>query len=220
MVKLSDKVKRKEFYNHLVRLGFGEKTGVSGLGEEEGLLRNYKNWSGLSKPSISIGQEVLVTPLQMARFYAAIANGGKLVKPKIVNKVENKGSIYKPRHEEVRVFTEATAKKLTSLLTDAVNLGTGKKAKSDFVSIAGKTGTGQRIDKNTGTYSDKNYVASFAGVFPADNPKIAMVVVYKAPKKSIYGGSTAARTFKTLAEQTSMYLGIKRSYAYESLPAS
>jgi cell division protein FtsI (penicillin-binding protein 3) len=88
------------------------------------------------------------------------------------------------------------------------------------VPIAGKTGTGQRIDSETGTYSKKEYVASFAGVFPADNPRIAMLVVYQEPKKSIYGGSTAAHTFKTLAEQLSMQLGLKRSYVYESLPAS
>jgi len=219
-VKLSDKVRKKELYEHMAKLGFGKKSGVSGIGEEDGLLRNYKKWSGLSKPSISIGQEILVTPLQIVRFYAAVGNGGHLIKPKIVSKVENRGDVYKPRHEETRVFSEATSKKLTALLKDVVKYGTGSNAKSSFIDIAGKTGTGQRIDQKTGKYSDRNYVASFAGVFPAEDPKIAMVVVYHAPRKSIYGGSTAAKTFKTLAEQASMHLGIRRSYVYESLPAS
>lgn len=219
-MKLSDKVTKKEFYQYMKEVGFGEKTGVSGLGEEEGILRSTEQWSGLSKPSISIGQEVMVTPLQMVRFYSAIANGGRLVNPKIVSKVENGGNIYRPKYVQKRIFSEETAKALQSLLSDVVTDGTGSNAQSSFVPIAGKTGTGQRIDSETGTYSKKEYVASFAGVFPADNPRIAMLVVYQEPKKSIYGGSTAAHTFKTLAEQLSMQLGLKRSYVYESLPAS
>ncbi|ADD68969.1 Peptidoglycan glycosyltransferase [Denitrovibrio acetiphilus DSM 12809] len=219
-VKLSDKVSKNEFYKFMKDAGFGQKTGVSGLGEEEGILREAKHWSGLSKPSISIGQEVMVTPLQMVRFYSAIANGGRLINPKIVSKVENGGDTYRPKFEAKRIFSENTAKALQSLLRDAVTDGTGVNARSSYVEISGKTGTGQRIDSDTGTYSKSNYVASFAGMFPADNPRIAMVVLYSSPKKSIYGGSTAAYTFSKLAEQVSMHLGIKRSYVYESLPAS
>ncbi len=219
-IKLSEKVTKKEFYEYIDKLGFGQKTGVAGILEEDGLLRNYKKWSGLSKPSISIGQEILVTPLQMARFYSAIANGGMLKNPKIVKKVVKGEDTYTPKDAGVRVFSEATAERLHTLLKKVVKDGTGKNAYSDYVEIGGKTGTGQRIDKETGTYSKSGYVASFAGIFPADNPKIAMVVVYKEPKSSIYGGSTAAKTFKTLAEQVSMHLGLKRSYVYESVPTS
>ncbi|PLX66038.1 MAG: hypothetical protein C0602_12965 [Denitrovibrio sp.] len=219
-MKLSDKASKSEFYEFLSNAGFGQKTGLSGLGEEEGILRDVNDWSGLSKPSLSIGQEIMVTPIQIARFYSAIANGGRLINPKIVSKVENGGNIYRPKYEQKRIFSESTAKMLQSLLTDVVKDGTGSNAASDFVPIAGKTGTAQRIDKNTGTYSNREYVASFAGMFPADNPRIAMIVLYDGPKTSIYGGSTAAHTFKTLAEQLSMYLGLKRSYVYESLPAS
>ncbi len=162
----------------------------------------------------------MVTPLQMVQFYSAIANGGRLIKPKIVSKVENGGNTYRPKFEQDRIFSEETAKQLQKLLREVVELGTGVKADSDYIQIGGKTGTGQRIDNKTGTYSERDYVASFAGIFPADNPRVAMVVVYEAPRKSIYGGSTAAHTFKVLAEQLSMHLGLKRSYVYESLPAS
>lgn len=220
MVKLSDGISKKEFYEYIKSLGFGDKTGISGVIEEEGLVRNYKRWSGLSKPSISIGQEILVTPLQMVRFYGAIANGGMLMNPKIVKKVEKGGETFTPKNKEERVFSEATARRIQGLLEKVVKEGTGKNAYSDYVEIGGKTGTGQRIDTETGTYSKTGYVASFAGVFPADNPKIAMVVVYKEPKSSIYGGVTAARTFRSLAEQVSMHLGLKRSYVYESVPTS
>ncbi|PLX68667.1 MAG: hypothetical protein C0603_05800 [Denitrovibrio sp.] len=220
MVKLSDKVSRKEFYDYLKASGFGRKTGVSGLGEEDGILRDVKKWSGLSKPSLSIGQEVMVTPLQMVQFYSAIANGGRLIKPKVVSKVENDGNTYRPKFEQDRIFSEETAKKMQKLLREVVMYGTGVRADSSYIQIAGKTGTGQRIDNKTGTYSERDYVASFAGIFPADKPRVAMVVVYETPRKSIYGGSTAAYTFKVLAEQLSMHLGLKRSYVYESLQAS
>lgn len=219
-MKLSDKVTKSEFFTFMHEAGFGQKTGVSGLGEEEGILRPTNQWSGLSKPSMSIGQEIMVTPLQMVRFYAAIANGGRLINPKIVNKVENGGNTYRPKFVQKRIFSEQTAKTMQSLLADAVTDGTGSNAKSSFVPIAGKTGTAQKIDSSTGTYSEREYVASFAGMFPADNPRIAMIVIYQSPRKSIYGGSTAAHTFKTLAEQLSMHLGLRRSYVYESLPAS
>jgi len=219
-MKLSDKVTRQEFFEYLQKSGFGQKTGVAGLGEEDGILHDVKKWSGLSKPSISIGQEIMVTPLQMVQFYAAIANGGRIVKPKIVSKVENGGNTYRPKFEQTRIFSEETARVMQSLLRDVVTDGTGVNADSSFVPIAGKTGTAQRVDHTTGTYSERDYVASFAGIFPADNPRIAMIVLYKAPRLSIYGGSTAAYTFKTLAEQLSMYLGIRRSYVYESLPTS
>ena len=220
MAKLSDRVTKQEFYNYIQSLGFGAKPGVAGFLEEEGLLRNYKRWSGLSKPSISIGQEILVTPLQMVRFYSAIANGGMLRNPKIVKKIVKGEDTYTPKDTEVRVFSEQTANRMHEILKKVVKNGTGINAMSDYVDIGGKTGTGQMIDKETGTYSTSGYVASFAGIFPADNPKVAMVVVYKEPKSSIYGGSTAAKTFKTLAEQISMYLGLKRSYVYESGPTS
>ncbi|MCD8552312.1 penicillin-binding protein 2 [Seleniivibrio sp.] len=220
MVKLSDKVTKQEFHDYIKSLGFGDRTGISGMIEEEGLVRSYRRWSGLSKPSISIGQEILVTPLQMVRFYSAIANGGHLLNPKVVKKIVKGEDTYTPKNKDERVFSDETAKRLQGLLKKVVKDGTGKNAYSDFVDIGGKTGTGQRIDKETGTYSKTGYVASFAGVFPADNPRIAMVVVYKEPKSSIYGGTTAARTFKTLAEQISMHMGLKRSYVYESVPTS
>jgi cell division protein FtsI (penicillin-binding protein 3) len=219
-MKLSDKVTKKEFHEFMQRSGFGQKTGIAGISEEEGILREVNKWSGLSKPSISIGQEIMVTPLQIVRFYSAIANGGRLIRPNIVSRVENGGSTYRPKFDEVRLFSEQTAQTMQRLLRDVVEEGTGSNAKSDFVPISGKTGTGQKIDTSTGTYSERDYVASFAGVFPAENPRVAMVVLYESPQKSIYGGSTAALTFKVLAEQLSMHMGLKRSYVYESLPAS
>jgi len=200
-IKLNSKIPSKEFYEYLKSLGFGNATKVVGSGEEEGLLRNYKKWSGLSQPSISIGQEILVTPIQIVRLYAAIANGGYLLKPKFVKTSDN---------ETVRkVFTEKSLSIVRPLLREVVERGTATTAKSDYVSIAGKTGTAQKFDKRLGKYSDSEYTASFAGFFPYEDPKIAMVVIYENPRKSIYGGTTAAVTFKKIAEEISVLLGHK-----------
>lgn len=217
MIKLTDKVDRKDFYEYMRLAGFGEKTGLNGVSEEDGLLRSYKQWSGLSRPSLSMGQEILVTPLQMARFYAAVANGGLLVKPIIVKGVEKNGKITNEDIITKPLMTQATANTMRGILADVVLDGTGQRAKSGFVQIAGKTGTGQKFDTASGRYSSREYVASFAGFFPAQNPSIAMVIVYDNPKASIYGGSTAAVTFRRMAELTSLYLGLQRNNLDESI---
>jgi len=217
MIKLTDKVDRKDFYEYMRTAGFGQKTGITGISEEDGLLRSYRQWSGLSRPSLSIGQEILVTPLQMARFYAAVANSGFLVTPSIVEKVEKNGRSESPEAQKTPIMSEATAKTMQALLAEVVKEGTGQKAKSSFVEIAGKTGTGQKFDKASGSYSSREYTASFAGFYPAQNPGVAMVVVYDSPKLSIYGGSTAAVTFKRMAELTSLYLGLQRKDVDESI---
>lgn len=206
MVKLNADYQNKDFYSYLQSAGFGKASGVSGLSEESGFLRPYKKWSGLSKPSISIGQELLVTPMQMLRFYAAIANGGDLLVPQIVKQMtgENK---FKKRSGNARLMSEETAMKLQDALRKVVIDGTGQNAKLGFMDIAGKTGTAQKFNTKKGVYSKKDYVAGFAGFFPAENPKIAMVVVYDSPKKSIYGGSTAAFSFKKIAEQIAIMNG-------------
>lgn len=200
-IKLNSKIPTKDFYEYLKTLGFGESTKVVGSGEEIGLLRNYKKWSGLSQPSISIGQEILVTPIQIVRLYAAIANGGYLLKPKFVKTDDN--------HTAVKVFTDKSLSFVKPLLREVVERGTATTAKSEYVSIAGKTGTAQKFDKRLGKYSTTEYIASFAGFFPYEDPKVAMVVIYENPKKSIYGGTTAAVTFKKIAEEVSIFLGHK-----------
>ncbi|ADR19637.1 peptidoglycan D,D-transpeptidase FtsI family protein [Calditerrivibrio nitroreducens] len=200
-IKLNSKIPAKDFYEYLKSLGFGSATQVLGSGEESGLLRNYKKWSGLSQPSISIGQEILVTPIQIVRLYAAIANGGYLFTPKFVKSNE------KP--VATKVFGEKSLSVVRPLLREVVERGTATTAKSEYVPIAGKTGTAQKFDKRLGRYSNTEYTASFAGYFPYDDPKVSMVVIYENPKKSIYGGTTAAVTFKKIAEQTAILLGYK-----------
>jgi cell division protein FtsI (penicillin-binding protein 3) len=199
-VKLNKDYSSKEFYNFLKEIGFGEKTGIQGLSEEKGQLRNIKKWSGLSKASISIGQEILITPIQILRYYAAIANGGILYTPQILDKYSGEEKLEK-KVSYKRVLDPDVAENLRYLLTKVVTDGTGKNAGLNFIEVAGKTGTAQKFDNKKGSYSKKNYVAAFAGFFPANNPEIAMLIIYDSPKKSIYGGSTAAISFRKIAEQ-------------------
>ncbi len=191
---------RDAFYNFLVSVGFGDKTGIYGASEEAGIVRPVSSWSKTSLTSIAIGYEVLVTPLQIVRFYGAIANNGIMVNPKIISQIVKGNEIAIPEHVETQILSKDTADYMLSLMQKTVEDGTGKKAQTEITKIAGKTGTARVYDHKAGAYSTQNYSASFAGVFPADDPKVAMIVVYESPQSSIYGGSTAANIFKEIAE--------------------
>ncbi|MGA1862964.1 penicillin-binding protein 2 [Deferribacter thermophilus] len=204
-VKLIDDANNDRFYKFLRKVGFGNPSNVVGGSEEAGLLRPTKEWSKLSKYSLSIGQELYVTPIQMLRFYSGIANGGTFVTPTYIKEIVYNNNLIIPKQKKEQLINPLVAKKIQKLLTLVVEKGTGQNAKSDFVAIAGKTGTAQKFDFSLKRYSSKNYVASFAGYFPADNPQYAMIVVYDSPKSSIYGGSTAAITFRKIAEQVMIY---------------
>lgn len=197
---LAKDVNNKNFYDYLRKCGFGAKTGIYGASEESGMVRDASLWSRTSRTSMAIGYEVLVTPLQMVRFYAAIANGGVMVNPKVISKIITDDQIKKIEHKEERILSEATAKYLLELMQKTVETGTGSKARTMLTKVAGKTGTASIYDAALRSYSKQNYSASFAGVFPAEKPKIAMIVVYESPTLSIYGGSTAANVFRQIAE--------------------
>ncbi|MDR2105032.1 MAG: penicillin-binding protein 2 [Deferribacteraceae bacterium] len=215
-VQLTRNVGSEAFYKFMVHCGFGVKTGIDGVSEEGGILREPKNWSGLSLASLSIGQEIMVTPLQIVRYYAAIGNNGIAVKPRIIGKYIENGSEYPSKTESVQIMSPQTAKTLLNLLATVVDKGTGKRAKSAIVNIGGKTGTGQVADPATKSYSKTDYIASFAGVFPANDPKVAMIVLFDSPRSSIYGGETGAVSFRKIAEQIAFFynLGSEKTRVY------
>jgi cell division protein FtsI (penicillin-binding protein 3) len=207
-VTLTQKVNSTDFYNFLQKAGFGSKIGLEAMTEESGVLRSPDRWSGLSKASISIGHEVLVSPMQMVRFYAAIANNGIAVTPSIVDRYESPSGTKRLKKESTRIFSENTAKTLMGMMQDTVETGTGRRARTGILDIAGKTGTAQ-VALSTGGYSKEDYVASFAGVFPAENPRVAMIVIYETNVRSaIYGGETSATTFRKIAEQVAFFYDI------------
>jgi cell division protein FtsI/penicillin-binding protein 2 len=208
------KLGRERLYKYAKLMGIGEKTGIDLPGEVTGWLHPPDRWSGTSLGAIPIGQEVAVTPLQILRAYAAVANGGFLVKPHIVSDIVSPDGLVLAsfrNEEKTRIFSARTSKIFTNILKSVTEEGgTGKSASVDGNEVAGKTGTAQMINPVTKRYSKEKYVSSFVGFVPADNPRIAMIVVFYEPKGQIYGGVVAAPVFRDIASQALSYLNIPR----------
>jgi cell division protein FtsI/penicillin-binding protein 2 len=190
-------------YEYARAFGVGCVTGIELPGEVSGILRRPKHWSGRSLETISIGQEVAMTPLQLASAYAAIANNGVMMRPHIVRETRSAaGKTLSRSHERRvrRVLSARTAHTLTDMLTEVVESGTGQTARVPGVLIAGKTGTAQRVDPVTAKYDPSRHVASFAGFFPSDAPEIVGVVVIDRPAGEGWGAQIAAPCFRRVVE--------------------
>ena len=202
----------ERFHQWIRRFGFGEKSGITLPGEEPGLLRKADRWTAVSPASISIGQEISATPLQIARAIGAVATGGVLVEPRIVQRVvdEDGATVFQPRvGEPRRVMSEKTAAVLNEILKGVVSRGTGGNAALAEHVVAGKTGTAQKAGR--GGYAAGRYVGSFAGYVPADNPRLVVVVLIDEPRGEHYGGIVAAPAFREVTEATLRYLGVPPS---------
>jgi cell division protein FtsI (penicillin-binding protein 3) len=193
----------ERLYEYARAFGAGCVTGIELPGEVSGILRRPAHWSGRSLETISIGQEVAMTPLQLACAYAAVANGGVMVKPRIVlearsasGKTLSRTAVRRVR----RVISGQTARTLTAMLTEVVEAGTGQTARVPGVLIAGKTGTAQRVDPVTARYDPSRHIASFAGFFPANDPEIAGVVVIDRPAGEGWGSQIAGPCFRRVVE--------------------
>ncbi len=200
-------------YRYLQAFGFGQRTEVDLPGEVNGLLKAPKEWGRRSLASISMGQEIGVTPLQMVTAVSAIANNGVLMKPYLVSEVrDQKGQLLKDVLPQVkrRVVSPETARTLTTILEGVVTNGTGTKAAIPGFRVAGKTGTAQKIDPRTGTYSNSQFIVSFLGYVPADAPRLAMIAVVDEPQGEAWGGTIAAPLFRRVGEQVLNYLGVSR----------
>jgi cell division protein FtsI (penicillin-binding protein 3) len=199
------------FYRYLKAFGFGQRTEIDLPGEVAGLLKGPREWGSRSGASIAMGQEIGVTPLQMVTAVAAIANGGVLLRPYVMADVRDaKGQIITHTTSQVRrrVISPDSARTLTGILEGAVSQGTGTHAAIHRYRVAGKTGTAQKIDPRTGTYSSSQFVGSFVGFVPAPNPRLAMIVVIDEPQGEAWGGTVAAPVFRRVGEQVLPYLGI------------
>jgi cell division protein FtsI/penicillin-binding protein 2 len=200
MGRLALRLGSERLYRYATALGFGSLTGVEFPGETAGRLRPVRAWQPRSTPTIAIGHEVTVTPLQLALAYAAVANGGVLMQPMLVRAIrdadgrEIRRGAPQPSH---RVFSGGTAATLIDMLCAVVDSGTATSARVPGLRIAGKTGTAQKYDAAVGTYGHGMYLASFAGIAPADHPRLVGVVVIDEPKGSQYfGGQVAAPVFR------------------------
>jgi len=214
-IKVAQRLGKARLAKYIDAFGFGRKTGVDLPGEIPGLARDYRLWSGVSLASISIGQEIGVTPIQMAAAFSAIANGGTLMKPYLVSEIrdpkdkDNSAPVTFGPVAVGRAVSEETSRTVRQILRKAVEDGTGQKAKPAGYSAAGKTGTAQKIDQRTGQYSKEDYVSSFVGFAPAGTPKLVIVVMIDSPVGVAAGGSVAAPVFKAVAEQSLTYLQVR-----------
>ena len=203
----------QRLYRYLQAFGFGQRTDIDLPGEVGGLLKSPREWGRRSLASISMGQEVGVTPLQMLSAVAAIANDGVLMRPHVVSDVrDQKGLPVKEilPHVRRRVVSPATARTLTTILEGVVTSGTGTKAAIPGFRVAGKTGTAQKVDPRTGAYSSALSIGSFVGFVPADSPRLAMIVVIDEPQGEAWGGVVAAPVFRRVGEQALTYMGVPR----------
>lgn len=211
-VMMGQKLGRERVYKYAKLFGFGELTGIDLPGEVSGWIREPSKWSATSIGAISIGQEVAATPLQVLRAYAAIANGGYLVKPHIVSEIrtpEGQVAFSFQAGDRKRVISEKTANIFKNILKTVVQEGgTATTAAIDGNQVAGKTGTAQLIDHKTKRYSHDRFISSFVGFVPADNPKFALIVVVYEPKDQIYGGVVAGPVFKNITDQALSYMNV------------
>lgn len=191
----------------MARMGFGTATGAGVPGEAPGILRETAKWSGLSKYSISVGQEISVSILQLAAAYAAIASGGVYHQPRVVDAVIPWGSVARPVASAAprRVLTERAAGILTGYLRGVIQTGTGRKAGLAHFAAAGKTGTARKFTESG--YVENINVSTFAGFAPLEKPEICIAVIIDEPKGVTGGGDVAAPVFAAAADEILLYRG-------------
>jgi cell division protein FtsI (penicillin-binding protein 3) len=201
--KVAEKLKKDRYFKYIEKFGFGKITGIDMPGEVPGLLRNAESWSAIDLATHAFGQGISATPLQMAMAYAAVANGGFLMRPYVVRRVVSPaGEVLFENQPHVvrRVISEKTARLLASMLKEVTNEGgTGVMANVEGFEVAGKTGTAQKADLAHGGYAARKRVASFVGFVPADAPRLVVLVLVDEPEVSVYGGVVAAPVFRNIA---------------------
>jgi len=212
MVKVAQRLAPEKLAWYINAFGFGQKTDVDLTGEQRGLTKDLHDWSRRTQASIAMGQEIGVTPLQLVMAVSAIANGGWLMRPYVVSEVRSSTGETLARVEPVvrrHPISAQTAKALTEIMRGAVLPGgTGTLGAVPGYDVAGKTGTAQKIDPLTGGYSATRMVSSFVGFLPADDPKLAILVVVDEPQTEHWGGTVAAPVFQRIAAQAVRHLGI------------
>ena len=212
-VKMGLRLGPDRFYKHIKEYGFGQTTNVELPGETRGLVRKPDRWAASSIGSMSIGQEVGVTPLQVVSMMSSIANDGIYSPPRIVAGVTPPSQGYQriefhPQQQH-RVISSMTAAVMRRLTEEVVLDGTARRAILDGYTSAGKTGTAQKIDPRTHAYSKTDYVASFVGFAPVNNAVLTIAVILDSPKGLHQGGQVSAPVFKRVAEQVLAYYGVQ-----------
>jgi cell division protein FtsI (penicillin-binding protein 3) len=203
-IKIGQKLGYEYYYEYLKNFGFGVKTGIDLRGERNGSLRSPQAAREVDKANAFFGHGLSVTSLQLATAMSSIANGGKLMRPYLVKEItDQSGNVVKSNQPVMvrRVLSEDTTRDVKRVLEGVVSeKGTAEKAAITGFRVAGKTGTSQKIDEKTGTYSHQNYVSIFVGFVPVDDPKLVILVMVDEPKGSTYGGLVAGPVFSEVGK--------------------
>jgi cell division protein FtsI (penicillin-binding protein 3) len=202
-VKIGQRIGYKKFHDYLEKFGFGAKTEIDLPGEQDGFMRSVKDAKEIEKATSYFGQGMTVNSLQLVMAMAAIANGGKLMRPYVVKAVKDQqGKVIRETHPQVvrKVMSPETARRATQILESVVKEkgGTGNLAAIKGYRVAGKTGTSQKVDPATRRYSSRNYVTLFVGFTPVENPRLALLVLVDEPEAKKYGGLVAAPIFRDI----------------------
>jgi len=211
--KAAQRLKPDELYRYIRAFGFGRRTGIEMPGEVNGMVPPPPRWSKLSPFNIPIGQEVAVTPMQLAVMTAVVANGGLRVRPYLVERVQTReGRVIRSaeRSQPARVLSPQTAALVQEILTKVVESGTGRLANVQGLTVAGKTGTAQKLEPN-GRYSHSRFVASFVGFGPVPDSHFVIVVSVDEPRPLYFGGVVSAPMFKRIVEQLASYWKLERT---------
>ncbi|HZM69606.1 MAG TPA: penicillin-binding protein [Candidatus Cryosericum sp.] len=213
-IKVAQRLRSSDFHDALLRFGFGSESALELPGESPGLLRDLDDWSGLSQASIAMGQEIGVTPIQLAAAIGAVANDGVYAPPHLIEAfTDPDGSRVAPEEAgdggERRAVSAQAARTLRRMLESVTSDGTGTAAKVPGYSTGGKTGTAQKIDPATRRYARGRHIAWFVGFVPADRPALVIVVMVDEPKgPKFHGGDVAAPVFSRVAQPVLQYLGV------------
>ena len=210
-IKAGTLLGKDRYYRYITAFGFGQPAGLGLPGESRGQLRPPARWSALSLATMSIGQEISVTAVQILSAFAAIANGGRLMQPQIVRAVLDaqgrEASVFEPKAVR-QVISPETARELTTIMTAVVREGTGHNAAIPGYEVAGKTGTAQKMDPATRRYSHAPGILSFVGFAPADDPRMAMIVLLDEPKNEKWGSEAAAPIFSAIGREALRHMNV------------
>jgi cell division protein FtsI (penicillin-binding protein 3) len=211
-IKIALRLGDERFYKYIRAFGFGQQTGIELPGETRGMTKPVSRWSKVSIAAISMGQEIGISPIQLTGLISTFANDGVWVAPRIVEGTATPQTslqtvAFHPGASH-RVISSYTAAEMRSMMQKVVLEGTGRKAILEGYTSAGKTGTGQKVDPNTGAYSKTKYIGSFAGFAPVNNPQIVVAVILDSAVGLHQGGQVAAPVFKRIAQQVLEYLHV------------
>ncbi len=219
--KIGEKLGAERLHAALTRFGFDRITSVDLPGEKTYPLRPWSKWARIQLVTTSFGQGVAVTPMQLAVAYAALANGGQLVRPYVVKRATGPDGavVFENRPQVVgRATTPEVAATLSRFLEGVVESGTGKEAQIRGVRVAGKTGTAQKVEIGSGRYSTRDRIASFIGFFPVESPRFVILVIIDTPRTATYGGVVAAPVFREIGEFAADHFGLRAALGPQPLP--